>query len=204
LSDPGTHPADRNGSIFFVQVVDARANAKTRPKASLLVKSDSTGSVGTDDAADEDEDEDDDDDDLIRSSKSARRPKKRQHKAKWTSSNSVQKSSSAGSSRTPTDHLMPGFLDPKLWRRESVCCGTIFRGPLNAIVIDTRYFTPCVTRRPSSAGSPGCSSSSSPSSAEIHLKIDDSSSGSEGSPSSYSPTFERPALSTKMAVPAAL
>ena len=79
--------------------------------------------------------------------------------------------------------------------RETVCCGTIFRGPMNAVVIDTNYFRPCESRRRlmdhgssdqtgSSAGTSSPSSSNSPSaslspasaspttSTEIHFKMD--------------------------------
>ena len=74
--------------------------------------------------------------------------------------------------------------------RETVCCGVIFRGPQNAVVIDTNYFRPCESRRRlldrdqgSSAGTSSPSSSSPsaslspasaspPTSTEINFKMD--------------------------------
>ncbi|CAB4066917.1 SIN3-HDAC complex-associated factor [Lepeophtheirus salmonis] len=37
------------------------------------------------------------------------------------------------------------FLDMSIWKRQSVCCGTIFRGPYGEVVIDPRFLNPCGT-----------------------------------------------------------
>lgn len=102
----------------------------------------------------------------------------------------------------------------ELLDRETICCGTIFRGPMNAIVIDTNHFRPCLARRashhqeiPSSPDAESCSaSSSSPihfkvdagsssvsSSSPIHFKVDGSSSkgSSDGEATSFPTDFNR-------------
>ena len=92
-----------------------------------------------------------------------------------------------------------------------MCCGTIFRGPMNAIVIDVRYFRPC--RRGSSDDSSSSSSSSSPGSrdASLHLKIDSMHSGNDVNDVESGNTsclahcqFENQSRSKMAAVPAAL
>ena len=115
--------------------------------------------------------------------------------------------------------------------RETVCCGTIFRGPMNAIVIDMNLFRPCVSRRSSSlATSPSSLTTASPppatsppssqspdstSSASSHFKLDGSSGASTGEGSetgdglleqtSFDRAFENKQNGhCKMAVPAAL
>eukprot|EP00096_Caligus_rogercresseyi_P014628 TRINITY_DN7134_c0_g1_i2.p1 TRINITY_DN7134_c0_g1~~TRINITY_DN7134_c0_g1_i2.p1 ORF type:complete len:271 (+),score=76.13 TRINITY_DN7134_c0_g1_i2:219-1031(+) len=35
------------------------------------------------------------------------------------------------------------FLDMSIWKRQIVCCGTIFRGPYGEVVIDPRFLNPC-------------------------------------------------------------
>lgn len=35
------------------------------------------------------------------------------------------------------------FLNMSYWKRETVCCGTIFIGPQGEVAIDSRYFKPC-------------------------------------------------------------
>ncbi|KAG5864814.1 hypothetical protein JTB14_009392 [Gonioctena quinquepunctata] len=38
------------------------------------------------------------------------------------------------------------FVDPSYWREEKLCCGTIFRGQYNEILIDTRFLSACPDR----------------------------------------------------------
>lgn len=101
-----------------------------------------------------------------------------------------------------------------------MCCGTIFRGPMNAIVIDTNNFRPCLARRssreessssssPSGGASPSSSGSPVASSSQIHFKVDTdkgSVSGCDSEPETaeFDQPFESQSSHSKMAVPAAL
>lgn len=46
------------------------------------------------------------------------------------------------------------FLDMTFWRREKICCGIIFKGPNNEVVISPKLLKPCSCRRSSSTGLP--------------------------------------------------
>lgn len=35
------------------------------------------------------------------------------------------------------------FIDLNYWKRETVCCGTIFRGMYDEIIVDARFMKPC-------------------------------------------------------------
>ncbi|XP_067012875.2 SIN3-HDAC complex-associated factor isoform X2 [Anabrus simplex] len=35
------------------------------------------------------------------------------------------------------------FLDMSFWKREKVCCGTIFKGPYGEVIVDPRFLKPC-------------------------------------------------------------
>ncbi|GLH03751.1 Uncharacterized protein GBIM_09606, partial [Gryllus bimaculatus] len=35
------------------------------------------------------------------------------------------------------------FLDMSYWKREKVCCGTIFKGPYGVVIVDPRFLKPC-------------------------------------------------------------
>lgn len=103
-----------------------------------------------------------------------------------------------------------------------MCCGTIFRGPMNAIVIDTNNFRPCLARRssrseesgsssPSGGVSPSSVSEGSPAAAssEIHFQMETTKSGSSGGDSEpetvdFDQAFKSQNGHSKMAVPAAL
>uniref|UniRef100_A0A023EX91 Uncharacterized protein n=1 Tax=Triatoma infestans TaxID=30076 RepID=A0A023EX91_TRIIF len=41
----------------------------------------------------------------------------------------------------------PSFVDLSIWRRQKICCGTIFVGPMGAVIVDPRLITPCRRRR---------------------------------------------------------
>ncbi|KAL1130897.1 hypothetical protein AAG570_012138 [Ranatra chinensis] len=38
------------------------------------------------------------------------------------------------------------FVDLSIWKREKICCGTIFVGPRGAVIVDPRFVKPCRTR----------------------------------------------------------
>lgn len=44
------------------------------------------------------------------------------------------------------DARISGFIDLNIWRMEKICCGTIFVGPENAIIVDRRLLIPCERR----------------------------------------------------------
>ncbi|KAI9561821.1 hypothetical protein GHT06_012782 [Daphnia sinensis] len=189
-------------------VVDARANTKVRPKISIVQK---THQIEDEEEAGGDDAEDDDDIKLVSKVIRKKRREKREEKH-WNRSRSKI--------TNKIENQMPSFLDPQLWHRETVCCGTIFRGPMNAIVIDTNNFRPCMARRssreesvsssslsggasPSSSGSPVATSS------QIHFKMDTDKecvSGGDSEPETveFDQPFESQNGHSKMAVPAAL
>lgn len=45
------------------------------------------------------------------------------------------------------------FLDMTFWRREQICCGVIFKGPNNEVVISPKLLKPCSCRKSSSSSS---------------------------------------------------
>lgn len=52
------------------------------------------------------------------------------------------------------------FLDMTFWKREKICCGTIFKGPSGQVLLDPRLLKPCkVCMKPSSKGNVGASPS---------------------------------------------
>jgi hypothetical protein len=51
------------------------------------------------------------------------------------------------------DHSISSFLDMTFWRRETICCGVIFKGPNNEVVISPKLLKPCSCRKSSSSGS---------------------------------------------------
>lgn len=102
-----------------------------------------------------------------------------------------------------------------------MCCGTIFRGPMNAIVIDTNNFRPCLARRssreescsssPSGGGSsPSSEGSPSDTSSQIHFTMEPTkgggggSSGGDSEPETAEFDFQSQNGHSKMAVTAAL
>lgn len=46
------------------------------------------------------------------------------------------------------------FIDTDYWKREKVCCGIVFKGRHGQLLIDTRFFKPCHSRRKSLATPP--------------------------------------------------
>ena len=46
------------------------------------------------------------------------------------------------------------FLDMTFWRRETICCGVIFKGPNNEAVISPKLLKPCSCRKSSSGSTP--------------------------------------------------
>lgn len=44
------------------------------------------------------------------------------------------------------DERISSFLDMTFWRREKICCGVIFKGPNNEVVINPKLFKPCSCR----------------------------------------------------------
>jgi len=175
-------------------VVDARANTKVRTKAIITHEKEEVDVTAVDDA---DDATDDEDDKLV--VKSVR--KKRNRDARWNQD--TRKTTSR------LENQMPTFLDPTLWHKETVCCGVIFRGPMNAVVIDVNLFHPCVSRRnfkttpavpaTSPALSDGCSTSSS----QLHFKMETISSVVEPE-TSYRPYESQGRSQMANAVPAAL
>ncbi|XP_014261428.1 SIN3-HDAC complex-associated factor [Cimex lectularius] len=47
---------------------------------------------------------------------------------------------------SPTPQVS-GFVDLTIWKREKICCGTIFVGPDGSIIVDPRFAIPCRRRR---------------------------------------------------------
>ncbi|CAH1953404.1 unnamed protein product [Acanthoscelides obtectus] len=39
------------------------------------------------------------------------------------------------------------FVDPAYWKKELLCCGIIFRGLHNEVMIDLNFLKPCPSRR---------------------------------------------------------
>jgi len=145
-------------------VVDARANTKVRTKATSIIEKVDHEHVTVVEEADDATDEDD----VKLVVKSVR--KKRSRESRWNQNG--RKCSSR------LDNQMPTFLDPTLWRKETVCCGVIFRGPMNAIVIDPNLFRPCGSRRNFKASTTAPSTTStlpdvgSCSSSQLHFKME--------------------------------
>ena len=52
------------------------------------------------------------------------------------------------------------FLDMTFWRREKICCGVIFKGPNNEVVISPKLLKPCSCRRSATARPPKTGSTS--------------------------------------------
>lgn len=48
--------------------------------------------------------------------------------------------------REATQHNVSGFIDLDYWKKETVCCGTIFRGQHDEIMVDPSYIKPCLGR----------------------------------------------------------
>ena len=44
------------------------------------------------------------------------------------------------------DSRICSFLDMSFWRREKICCGVIFKGPNNEVVISPKLLKPCSCR----------------------------------------------------------
>jgi hypothetical protein len=44
------------------------------------------------------------------------------------------------------DATICSFLDMSFWRREKICCGVIFKGPNNEVVISPKLLKPCSCR----------------------------------------------------------
>jgi hypothetical protein len=51
--------------------------------------------------------------------------------------------SEKGSKRRLSTPAISSFLDMSFWKREKVCCGTIFKGPYGAVIVDPRFLKPC-------------------------------------------------------------
>lgn len=50
------------------------------------------------------------------------------------------------SSSTCKGDKISDFIDPKYWKKENLCCGTIFRGVYGEIIIDPSLIKPCENR----------------------------------------------------------
>ncbi|KAF7274310.1 hypothetical protein GWI33_013027 [Rhynchophorus ferrugineus] len=48
--------------------------------------------------------------------------------------------------RSQRSESVSGFIDLDYWRKESLCCGTIFRGLNDEIMVDPSYLRPCPAR----------------------------------------------------------
>ncbi|KAB0796641.1 hypothetical protein PPYR_10702 [Photinus pyralis] len=48
--------------------------------------------------------------------------------------------------RRENTHEVSGFIDLDYWKQESVCCGIVFRGPNNELLVDARFLKPCNAR----------------------------------------------------------
>ena len=53
---------------------------------------------------------------------------------------------------TSLDARVCSFLDMSFWRREKICCGVIFKGPNNEVVISPKLLKPCSCRKTPSSG----------------------------------------------------
>lgn len=51
--------------------------------------------------------------------------------------------SEKGNKRRLSTPAISSFLDMSFWKREKVCCGTIFKGPYGAVIVDPRFLKPC-------------------------------------------------------------
>jgi len=55
------------------------------------------------------------------------------------------------------DSRLCAFLDMSFWRREKICCGVIFKGPNNEVVISPKLMKPCSCRGKSATSPSGLS-----------------------------------------------
>lgn len=77
-------------------------------------------------------------------------------------------------SPTPSEEDMPqkrlslvsSFIDLTIWKRQKICCGTVYAGPCGAVLVDVRLMKPtCPRRTPCAPLSPPSTASSSKSKA---------------------------------------
>ncbi|XP_049962379.1 SIN3-HDAC complex-associated factor [Schistocerca serialis cubense] len=90
------------------------------------------------------------------------------HRSKAHSPHRREKAAKRRSALSPT---ISSFLDMTFWKREKVCCGTIFKGPYGEVIVDPRFLKPChgckpkqraevqsvAGKEPGSSGAPECS-----------------------------------------------
>jgi hypothetical protein len=48
---------------------------------------------------------------------------------------------------SPTNAAITSFLDMTFWKKEKICCGVIFKGPDNEVLIYPKLLEPCYCRR---------------------------------------------------------
>ncbi|CAG2168976.1 unnamed protein product, partial [Oppiella nova] len=48
---------------------------------------------------------------------------------------------------SPTNNAITSFLDMSFWKKEKICCGIIFKGPDNEVLIYPKLLEPCCCRR---------------------------------------------------------
>ncbi|XP_057652796.1 SIN3-HDAC complex-associated factor isoform X2 [Diorhabda carinulata] len=48
--------------------------------------------------------------------------------------------------RREAEARLSGFIDQHYWIKEEICCGVIFRGRYNEIMVDPAYLKPCLSR----------------------------------------------------------
>ncbi|XP_054159400.1 SIN3-HDAC complex-associated factor-like [Oppia nitens] len=48
---------------------------------------------------------------------------------------------------SPTNTAITSFLDMSFWKKEKICCGIIFKGPDNEVLIYPKLLEPCYCRR---------------------------------------------------------
>lgn len=80
------------------------------------------------------------------------------HKSKSSrgrsSTRSIKKPSKEQSFLSDFDESIISFLDMSFWRKEEICCGIIFKGPNNEVVVSPKLLKPCSCRKSSISSLP--------------------------------------------------
>lgn len=71
---------------------------------------------------------------------------------------SIKKPRKEGGYLSEFDESVISFLDMSFWRKEEICCGIIFKGPNNEVVVSPKLLKPCSCRKSSIASSPKAAS----------------------------------------------
>jgi len=131
---------------------DDSMSESSNPNSRIPSPTASDSSDSEDDVVDEDEDMDEDFDDDERSKRKPRTrntsnsSKKSNCKGSYSTSDDIKRNNKNNNSKT-TATKISSFLDMSFWRKEKICCGIIFKGPDNEVLIDPKLLRPCYCRK---------------------------------------------------------